>query len=227
MIPEEIYKFLVQKNIRITSAAEEYIVRSALRIIESSRMWEHLPPLRDRKVREDYLSPLCSILLLRAAEISVSINLYKEISEGIFIRPLEITVRDAQVSALTSQCTCMDTGDPETHWPKNDLRYVVCFSGELFRLIKLLTRIGIEPTSIGLLKAIDEYKIEGMMEMKYDGENKFGPTSLKLKNWFKIKMEIWYKIAEIIKRYEYFWKYDIERIREKWLKIAEIIGKYE
>jgi hypothetical protein len=46
------------------------------------------------------------------------------------------------------------------------------------------------------------------MEIKYDEINTFGPTSLKLKNWFKIKMEIWRVIAGIISKYDYFKKYE-------------------
>jgi hypothetical protein len=174
-------------------------------------MWEHLPPLKDREVREDYFSPPCSILLLRATEIGVSINLDREIYEDKFIPPLKITVRDAQISALTSKCRCPDSGDPETHWPKNHLMYVVSFSGELFRLKALLEKLGIEQTPIGLLKAIREYGIMKMMEMEYDEINTFGPKSLKLKNWFKIKMERWNKIAEIIATYNYFREYEYHR----------------
>jgi hypothetical protein len=149
--------------------------------------------------------------LLRATEIGVSINLDREIYENKFIPPLKITVRDAQISALTSKCMCPDTGDPETHWPKNDLMYVVSFSGELFRLKTLLEKLGIQQTPIGLLIAIKEYGVTKMMEMKYDEINTFGPKSLKLKNWFKIKMEIWNKIAEIIVSYKYFREYEIYR----------------
>jgi hypothetical protein len=211
MIPEEIYKFLSERNIYVTPATEDYILRSALRIIEHHKMWEHLPSLEDEKVRNEYLPPLCSILLLRATEIGVSINLDREIYENKFIPPLKITVRDAQISALTSKCMCPDTGDPETHWPKNDLMYVVSFSGELFRLKTLLEKLGIQQTPIGLLIAIKEYGVTKMMEMKYDEINTFGPKSLKLKNWFKIKMEIWNKIAEIIVTYKYFREYEIYR----------------
>jgi hypothetical protein len=166
-------------------------------------MWDQIKSLKEKDKREEYLRQLSSILLLRAAEIAVSMNLNKEMNEDRFVQPLKITVRDAQISALTSKCKCLEDGNPLTHWPKNDLMYVVSFSGELFRLKELLEKLGIEQTPVGLLKAVRNYGITKMMEMEYDyyKENKFGPTSLKLKNWFKIKMEIWVKIAEIIVRY--------------------------
>jgi hypothetical protein len=200
MIPREVYEFLSQKNIHVTPATEDYILRSALRIIENPKMWEHIPSLRVKDKREEYLRHLSSILLLRAAEIAVSMNLNKRINENGFVKPIKINVRDAQISALTSKCRCWD-GNPLTHWPKNDLMYVVSFSGELFRLKELLEKLRIEQTPSGLLEAIKRYEISKLMEMEYDTENKFGPTSLNLKNWFKIKMEIWVKIAEIIVRY--------------------------
>jgi hypothetical protein len=203
MIPREVYEFLSERNIHVTPATEDYIVRSALRIIENPRMWDQIKSLKEKDKREEYLRQLSSILLLRAAEIAVSMNLNKEMNEDRFVQPLKITVRDAQISALTSKCKCLEDGNPLTHWPKNDLMYVVSFSGELFRLKELLEKLGIEQTPVGLLKAVRNYGITKMMEMEYDyyKENKFGPTSLKLKNWFKIKMEIWVKIAEIIENY--------------------------
>jgi hypothetical protein len=203
MIPREVYEFLSKRNIHVTPATEDYIVRSALRIIENPRMWDQIKSLKEKDKREEYLRQLSSILLLRAAEIAVSMNLNKEMNEDRFVQPLKITVRDAQISALTSKCKCLEDGNPLTHWPKNDLMYVVSFSGELFRLKELLEKLGIEQTPVGLLKAVRNYGITKMMEMEYDyyKENKFGPTSLKLKNWFKIKMEIWVKIAEIIENY--------------------------
>jgi hypothetical protein len=46
-------------------------------MIEHPKMWEHLLPLREKKIRNEYLPPLYPILLLRIPEIGVNINLDK------------------------------------------------------------------------------------------------------------------------------------------------------
>jgi hypothetical protein len=77
MKPEETYEFLSIKNIYVTPTTEDYFLRPALRMIEHPKMWEHLLPLREKKIRNEYLPPLYPILLLRIPEIGVNINLDK------------------------------------------------------------------------------------------------------------------------------------------------------
>jgi len=57
-----------------------------------------------------------------------------------------------------------------------------------------------------LLKAIKKHGIDGILEIEYEEETKFGPITPQLRDWVKIKMEIWRKISEIIRKYDLFHK---------------------
>lgn len=170
----EVNEFLRGKNIVSTPEAEEYAQRYALNLVRAS---EEIPK-EEREV-------ILSVFLLRGAEICVTRNMSQEVTEEGFAQEVPLTANDLRTSAITSLSSCLE--DPYKERKElNRLCFVVSYSGEEEKLRTL---------DIDSAKELAEWSKKDFLE---EISEKYGLLTPQIWNWFRIKVDIWFEIANLI-----------------------------
>ena len=160
-------------NLLITPATEDLARRLTTRLIEA------------KEVEESDALYMQALFLLKAADFCLTRNLSLTVEEGKFRDVVVIEPLDVQIANLTSLCTCLVK--PQCSKIKNDFRSIIVFSGEAERLRKTFDTY--EATSL-----LDGESNETFQTIGTEYGIAEGVTGL----WFKMKVKVWYRMAEII-----------------------------
>ena len=178
---EQTVSQLEERNIITPPAVEEYTFRVAARVFEA-----------DEDFNEEEVSALQSLLLLKAAEMSATINLDQKISNGGYDEPLKLSTTEAQAATLTSFCSCLGTGQCCLN---NNLIFVTNFAGDVGMLRAYLD----SEESDALLEADESELMEYMLNTKFEP---FEPPT-NLVEWLDLRVSLWQTAAEIIKHSDF------------------------